>query len=704
MMGFLGLLRAQSNLCVPIGQPVVVRAEGLTERIGDIVYDCGGIPNTTLTGNFTVFLNANVTNRISSGTTLTGIVFTIDSGSGPQPVLVQPTLNSQSSLVYNGVGLTYSPQGRAVLRIAGIRTNATQIPVGNAIAASLAINGAGLLFTSSRLTVATPQRGLYAGFSSSLVCSQNGSRLPDTINFTNLIRANTAFASTRVTEGFNDAFGARSAPANLNADSGARIIVRYSGFPDGARLFVPDVVAGSDAIQPTAGGDFGQPASGGAYAPSSSGSLLLARVAGADANGAGGTPVYAPGPIGSATVGFNSVAELSLANGVAYAVYEVVDANPSRQETAQFPAFLGLAGNGLAPSSVQTFEEVFLAPVSNAGNASATERVPRFLAIAPPADCAIVGDCGTYLPQLSVDTSSIQYTMRAGAGGDAYYIRIHNGGMSSMPWQTAVTYQEGNGWLRIQPSASGVDDATVRVDAIPGSLPVGVYHATLTIDAGPVAGARSIAVTLVLTPAPAAIAPTPAINTVVNSASNAPAPVVPGSLTTIRGSSFTGTNKSVTFDGIPATILFSNADQLNLMAPAELGTKTSAQLVVTVDGSSASRTVPLAPFAPAIFTGAILNQDSTVNGANSGADAGSVIYLYATGLSGAGTITGHIHDRDIALPYYAGPAPGLPGVQQVNLVVPGDLPSMTTELYICGTGAAAPNNKVCSSPAPLTIR
>ncbi len=46
---------------------------------------------------------------------------------------------------------------------------------------------------------------------------------------------------------------------NLNADTGTRIIVQYSGFPAGAQLFVPTVVAGSDATQPTAGGDLGCP-------------------------------------------------------------------------------------------------------------------------------------------------------------------------------------------------------------------------------------------------------------------------------------------------------------------------------------------------------------------------------------------------------------------------------------------------------------
>jgi uncharacterized protein (TIGR03437 family) len=112
--------------------------------------------------------------------------------------------------------------------------------------------------------------------------------------------------------------------------------------------------------------------------------------------------------------------------------------------------------------------------------------------------------------------------------------------------------------------------------------------------------------------------------------------------------------------------------------------------------------VAVAPFEPAIFAGAVVNQDSTVNGPSNGAAAGSVIALWATGLSGSGVITAHIADRDIAVPYYAGPAPGFPGVQQVNLVIPGDLTAGTTEVYVCGASGSAA--KVCSLPAAVVIR
>ena len=58
--------------------PPLVRAEGLTERIGDIQLSCTGTPGNTINANISIGLNTNLTNRLSSGNTLTGIVFTVE--------------------------------------------------------------------------------------------------------------------------------------------------------------------------------------------------------------------------------------------------------------------------------------------------------------------------------------------------------------------------------------------------------------------------------------------------------------------------------------------------------------------------------------------------------------------------------------------------------------------------------------------------
>jgi len=716
-----GLVFAQNPFCTTSAVPPIVRAEGFTERVGDIRMSCTGAPNATLTGNFTFILSATVTNRLSNGNTLTGIVFTVDSGSGPQPVLVQPLMVNPNSLVFDGVPVAFSPQGTANLAIAGIRVNATQVVVQTPITASIAINAAELPITTSPLVVGTPERGFYTGSTDTLICAQNGSRLPDAdpntnpntngnpITFTSLLQAGTAFASTRITEGFASAFGPKSAPAYFNADSGQRIIVQYSGFPNDAQLFIPDVVAGSDAIQATAGGDFEVPASGGAYAPSAYGSLLLARVAGANSNGAGGSPVYTPGPPGSGTVTFDTVTQIPIVNGTAIAVYEVVDANSSAVETAQFPTFLGLLPDGSRMPS-QTSESVFFAPLSTIAGASATEPIPRFTAIAPLPDCTIIGDCAFVQGILSVGTTPLQFTEPSGGVTGQLYFTIQNTGGGMMGWTAAVNYLSGSGWLALD-SAQGVNNTSVRVYANPANLAPATYQASIVVNAG-AAGTASVPVTFVVTPAATTVTvpvPTakagPAVTNVLNAASFAPVPVVPGSLTTVMGTAFTGKNVSATFNAIPATIFFSNDTQINLLVPADLGSVASSQLVVTVDGSSSTAAaVQVAPFEPAIFPNALLNQDGTLNSAANAAHIGSVVYFFATGLSGTGQISVHIGNQEIDALYYAGPAPGLPGVQQVNLVIPTSLAPGTANLYVCGSSNSSNAATVCSVPVPVTLQ
>jgi len=697
ILGSIGLVAAQPNACSTTSATTIIRAEGLTERIGDIVFSCTGVPSTTLSVNLSIQFNTSVTNRISTGNIVTGTILTVDNGAGPQAITVQPLLLTPSTLVWNGVPLTYSAQGVLEIRIADIRVNANGVGAGGEIIATLGSNGS-ILITQSALVVGVPRTSLYAGFSADLICAQYGSPLPaNPIGFASLILGGTSFTSTRVTEGFSGAFSPHAAVANLNADTGTRFIVRYSGFPQAAQLYVPNAIAGSDAVQPTAGGDFGLAASGGAYAPSAGGSLLLALVTGADSTGAGGSLAYTPGAIGSGTVSFDAVTQLQIASGGAYAVYEVVDSNQFAIESAQFPTFLGLAPNAVQ-TAVETGESVTYAPVSIVFMASTNAPIPRFLAIQPLNDCGIVGDCGaSYHPQLNVNAGPLQFTLPAGSPDQVQGVPITNGGAGVLYWSASVTYLSGGGWLTIEPT-SGMNNGSVRVDANPGNLAVGTYQATLTIDGGS-AGRQTLPITLTIT---TATAPGPKIVAVINAASFAQAPVVPGSLATITGSALTGKNVSVSFNGLPATVLFSNASQINLLVPQSLASLSSAQLSVTVDGqTSLPVTVPVAPFEPGIFSGAVLNQDSTVNSISNGAAAGSVIYFYATGLSGSGAITARIGSTELTNLYYAGPAPGYPGVQQINLVVPAGLGGMTTQLYACGTSAGT---EVCSLPVPLTLK
>lgn len=678
LLAFAAPALAQSVLsCVASANPPLVRLEGITERTGDVVFSCsGGQPNAAITGNLVLFLSVNVTNRIAADGA-SDIRLTINGA----PSNVPARITSRNAASFNGLSFNLTPQGAAEIRLENLRADASQSlsTPGQPITLFASFTGGSLLsFTANTFSVGVPQRAFYSTAAGRLVCTQGGSPLPATLTVTNLA-ATSALASTRVTEGFATAFTPLSDWSSQNAATGTRIIQRYSGFTPGARLFVPDFVAGSSADQPTAAGDFGFPASGGAYSPGR-GQLLLVRVTGADSNGAGGALVA---PVPTAPTTFNTAGEIQLANGAGAAVYEVVDASPVIQESAQIPTFLGLAPGGPAAG---TEASVNLAPVSAVTIATANAPVPRFLETAPPLDCTLHGDCtASYFPRLKVDSPGLQLTVPTAATG---YIPIRNEGAGVLRWTASTTAT----YLRLDPD-HGLNNGTLRVDALAtAALTPGVHQASVLIDAGPLSGSRSVPVTVTFNP-PGALPPV--VLAAVNAADGHVAALVPGSIASIYGSRFSGGTLQVTFDGTPAPVLFSNDTQINLLVPAALAGKTTAELRVSKDGNaSAPISAAIAASAPAIFPGAVLNQDWSPNSAQSPAAGGSVLQIFATGLPSAAPLSAKVHDRLVTAPAYAGPAPGFPGVQQVNVAIPADLPAMQTYVYVCGAEVCSPAVKL----------
>jgi uncharacterized protein (TIGR03437 family) len=323
----------------------------------------------------------------------------------------------------------------------------------------------------------------------------------------------------------------------------------------------------------------------------------------------------------------------------------------------------------------------------------------------------VLGDCqASYFPKLSIDPMSVQLTAIAGGAmtSGPGYIPIQNSGGGIMNWTALVSYATGSGWLTLD-YTSGENNGSVRVwVVVPVSLAAGTYQAKIVIDAGPLAGNVTIPVTLTVQAAPVLpppiIPPAPVVtvNAVVNAATFAVTPLVPGSLGTLFGANLSGKLVSVTFDSSPATLLYVGATQINLQVPASLGSKTSASLVVTVDGSSsAPQTVALAPVWPAIFPNGVLNQDNTENKAGAAAMPGSVLQIFATGIPATATVSVQIADRKNLIPLYAGVAPGLTGVQQVNAAIPADLAAGATQLIVCAT---AGSQQACSAAYPVVIQ
>ena len=691
-------LAQQVATCQMSAGAVVVRSESLTERVGDIFVNCSGTAGATITFNLTVFLGINVTNRLTDQGTM-DVLLSADTGSGFAPSGIIARYVSANSVVFPGITVTIPGSGRFSYKISNLRAAISQNGVGNEQPIS-AVASATIPLSPSQGFVAYPQRALLANYSSAGIrCT--GSPLPSSITVPNLFAAKTRFFTTRVTEGFARAFEVKDA----TTDNGTRIVIRYSGFPATARLFTPEVVVGTNGTEPTSGGDMGLPQAAGKYTPGNPGSLLLALVQGADENGAGGTPVFTP-PASSPTLPFVAAREVTLTSGSGVAVYEVVGTSSGAPQSAQIPTFLGMPPitDG---TSVIAREDLSLGPISRVSGASTTAPIPRFVPVAPPSDCQYLGDCdAAYFPKLVVVASQVlDYAALVDSAPQYKYIQVQNGGGGILNWTASVAYKTGSGWITIDPQ-SGVNNGTVRIDVLPQKVQPGIWEATLTIDSGP-SGLKTLPVKLEVKGLPE---PPPKPKVIISKIANLARPVssvvAPGSLAQITGTGFGGRSLGVAFDGIAGVVLSSAADHIEVQVPPGLGIKTSASLEVTVDGEkSAPVAVQLAEIAPAIFPNGVLNIDYTPNSETNPADIGGALIIYATGVIAPtpGPVQVNLHDRIFA-PAWSGFAPGLIGVVQINILIPSDLPAMTTEVLVCGFASAQPDTPVCSVPVKITIK
>jgi len=280
-------------------------------------------------------------------------------------------------------------------------------------------------------------------------------------------------------------------------------------------------------------------------------------------------------------------------------------------------------------------------------------------------------------------------------------------GATPVSFTAAAATNDGAHWLTVLP-AQGMTPATLVASVNTGGLAVGTYTGTVAIT--PASGSP-----LVVTITANVTQNVPAPVSVLNGASFLSGPVSPGEIISIFGTALGPVNAAtlqldqsgkvattlsgtqVLFDGTPAPMIYSSPGQISAIVPYEIAGKTSTSVTVEyLTVKSSAITVPVATSAPGIFTlsstsqGAILNQDSTVNGASNPAAPGSVIQIFATGEGQTqpagidGSVTGTTLPMPIlpvsvqingetAKVIYAGAAPGEPaGVLQVDAVIPAD--------------------------------
>jgi uncharacterized protein (TIGR03437 family) len=146
---------------------------------------------------------------------------------------------------------------------------------------------------------------------------------------------------------------------------------------------------------------------------------------------------------------------------------------------------------------------------------------------------------------------------------------------------------------------------------------------------------------------------------------------------------------------VTATIVSAAATQVNFLVPTTTAPGVTAISVraAGVELASGQFTVSLA--GPGIFVldstdpqqpGAIENQDFSVNSSSNRAMVGSVVQIFGTGygpLDSTGGAAVQVFFGDLpAQVLFSGPAPALPGLWQINAVVPAGTPSGQSPLFL----------------------
>lgn len=233
---------------------------------------------------------------------------------------------------------------------------------------------------------------------------------------------------------------------------------------------------------------------------------------------------------------------------------------------------------------------------------------------------------------------------------------------------------------------------------------------------------------LVLAVAVAAYSQTPVVAAGgVSDAAAGISPVAPGALVSIYGTSLAaglaqadsiplattlGSNVNVTFNGIPAPLLFVSAGQVNAQLPWNVlssGTSGTANMVVSNNGTASTTVaVPVGPFSPGIFAvngiAIAINSDGSVAAAAGaipgittrpakiGDPGGLVILCTGLGAVNPPVASGHAAGDDgqlhtatttptvmignVSAPVvFAGLSPQFVGVNQINVSVPAGTPT-----------------------------
>jgi len=257
----------------------------------------------------------------------------------------------------------------------------------------------------------------------------------------------------------------------------------------------------------------------------------------------------------------------------------------------------------------------------------------------------------------------------------------------------------------------------IEVDpaAAPGDTAVEITQVIASTPDGEAVPAEDVSMSLNVQPATGA---SPGAGSILSAASLTAGPLSPGEIVSIFTPYGSITPLTILVDGLPATLLYAGASQLNAILPFQLNTQHDIAVELrTGDTILAAGRFPTAPVSPALFTqsadgigpGAILNQDLTINSIANPAVPGSVIMVFGTGfgasnpplfnggiIASIGNFTTLVTAAVGGAPAevtYAGPTPGLPpGAAQINIRLPeGVSGNSNVPVVVTAGGVVVPN-------------
>jgi hypothetical protein len=385
----------------------LLRAEGLAELAGDLVLNCSGtVPAGGILANVRVFLNTNVTSRLTGPGIGNEALLLIDEPAPASQVFCAwanaacTGLTSPSFLanVFQGgatgvntvdwLGIPIVAAGSSgtnrVYRITNVRVNANQLGTSSTLIPTQVVMFVSISGSTS-VPVNNPQQivgFVTPGMTFSVTSRAYKQCTPTAANFDYSPTVDLTY-----TEGFATAFKARgSDPQNLPgnvyntesgfvssaltggtaiglASQGTRLLARFAGIPSGVALRVPQQVI--------------------------SGGLTLQLVTGTDSAGAGGTVTSGPG-----------VVTVTPSAGAALVVYEVAAASSvswSTVDAVTIPITVRATSVPPGLTSPEATVNGNFAPISTVTVASSTAPVPRFADVSTSKTAFTISPCRTLL-------------------------------------------------------------------------------------------------------------------------------------------------------------------------------------------------------------------------------------------------------------------------------------------------------------------